>query len=105
MARTPPEPAADALDLAAVLHALGDPVRLELVRRLATGDEVGCGVPDLRVPKSTLSNHWRTLRDAGLTSTRVDGRHRWMTLRRADLEARFPGLLDAVLAVTGPPER
>ncbi|MEV5705854.1 helix-turn-helix transcriptional regulator [Actinoallomurus sp. NPDC052274] len=105
MARTPPEPAVGALDLATVLHALGDPVRLELIRRLATGDEVGCGAPDLCVPKSTLSNHWRTLRDAGLTSTRVEGRNRWMTLRRADLEARFPGLLDAVLTVAGPSDR
>ncbi|WP_433179057.1 ArsR/SmtB family transcription factor [Actinoallomurus sp. CA-150999] len=105
MARTTPKPAVDDLDLATILHALGDPVRLELVRRLAADGEVACSAPDLRVPKSTLSNHWRTLREAGLTSTRIDGRHRWMTLRRADLDARFPGLLDAVLTVSAPAGR
>ncbi|MHB8620628.1 MAG: hypothetical protein ACYDAG_13825 [Chloroflexota bacterium] len=45
-----------------------------------------------------MSHHFRVLREAGVTRTRVEGAHRYVTLGRADLDARFPGLLDAVLA-------
>ncbi|WP_040805264.1 ArsR/SmtB family transcription factor [Nocardia concava] len=85
------------MDLVAVLHALGDPVRLELVRAMASGDEVSCSPAHLTVPRSTLSNHWRILREAGLTDTRAEGKARFMTLRRAELDRCFPGLLAAVL--------
>jgi DNA-binding transcriptional ArsR family regulator len=92
-----PQPDAATFDLAAVLHALGDPVRLELVRALSAVGELTCAPPGMDVPKSTLSNHWRILREAGLTATVRDGRHRRMSLRRDDLEVRFPGLLAVVL--------
>ncbi|MBZ4322517.1 ArsR/SmtB family transcription factor [Streptomyces huiliensis] len=88
-------------DLAAVLHALGDPVRLDLVRRMAGDGESACSPEGLDVPRSTLSNHWRVLREAGITRTRRDGKARLMTLRRAELDARFPGLLAAVLGEDG----
>ncbi|MEV4252858.1 metalloregulator ArsR/SmtB family transcription factor [Spirillospora sp. NPDC049652] len=96
--RTPARPTTTNLELVAVLHALADPVRLELVRRLAAGGEVACSPDDLDVPRSTLSNHWRVLREAGLTVTRAEGKARYMTLRRDELEARFPGVLDTILA-------
>ncbi|MFI6285224.1 ArsR/SmtB family transcription factor [Streptomyces sp. NPDC051018] len=86
------------LDLAVVLHALGDPVRLALLRGMAEGGESVCSPDGLDVPRSTLSNHWRILREAGITRTRHVGKARLMTLRRAALDARFPGLLAAVLA-------
>ncbi|MGW5106283.1 ArsR/SmtB family transcription factor [Nocardia sp. NPDC004123] len=85
------------LDLVTVLHALGDPVRMELVRLMDVHGEISCSPDHLVIPRSTLSNHWRTLREAGLTVTRVDGKARYMTLRRADIDERFPGVLDAVL--------
>jgi DNA-binding transcriptional ArsR family regulator len=95
--RALPEPAASGLDLASIFHALGDPVRLELVRLLARQAEITCAPAGLDIPKSTLSNHWRILREAGLTSTVVAGRSHQMRLRAADLEERFPGLLGTVL--------
>lgn len=55
----------------------------------------------LRVPRSTLSNHWRILREAGVIHTRRVGKTRLMSLRRDDLDVRFPGLLAAVLAGSG----
>ncbi|MFF9198841.1 ArsR/SmtB family transcription factor [Streptomyces sp. NPDC014779] len=88
------------VDLAAVLHALGDPVRLALVRRMAEEGESACSPVGLDVPRSTLSNHWRILREAGITHTRREGKARVMTLRRTDLDARFPGLLAAVLGAS-----
>jgi DNA-binding transcriptional ArsR family regulator len=95
--RTLPHPATADLELSTVLHALGDPIRLELVRRLAADGETTCTPLAMTVPKSTLSNHWRILREAGLTSTVVDGRTRRIQLRTDDLDARFPGLLAVVL--------
>lgn len=89
------------LDLAVVLHALGDPVRLALVRRMAEEGESACSPDGVHVPRSTLSNHWRILREAGITQTRRIGKARLMTLRRTDLDACFPGLLAVVLADGG----
>jgi DNA-binding transcriptional ArsR family regulator len=91
------QPDIDQLDLTTVLQALGDPVRLKIVRALEARGEQVCGSMELGISKSTRSHHFKTLREAGITHTRVEGTHRHVSLRREDLEARFPGLLDAVL--------
>jgi DNA-binding transcriptional ArsR family regulator len=90
-------PAADELDLAEVLHALSDPVRLAVVAHLANQGENPCGSLSCKVAKSTLSHHLKVLREAGLTHTRAEGTQRLLSLRRTELDTRFPGLLDAVL--------
>ncbi len=94
-----PQPALDELDLLTVLQALADPVRLQLISILAAEESVSCGFVLGKLPKhkSTLSHHWKVLREAGLTSTTVIGRERWVTLRRADLDKRFPGLIEIVV--------
>ena len=85
--------------LTTVLHALSDPARLAIVRRLAAGGEYSCSAAACQdVPKSTLSNHFKILRGAGLIRTRSAGRDHLSILRRDEFEARFPGLLDIVLA-------
>jgi DNA-binding transcriptional ArsR family regulator len=86
------------MSLAAVLAALSDPARVEIVRALAAEGERTCGTFDLGLSKATRSHHFKVLREAGVTHTRAEGTHRHVSLRRADLEARFPGLLAAVLA-------
>ncbi|MEA2226967.1 MAG: hypothetical protein QOF04_597 [Solirubrobacteraceae bacterium] len=91
-------PSAEALELAAVLHALSDPIRLNIVRSLADAGACNCGAFTVPVAKSTLSHHLRVLREAGVTLTTRDGTQRVVSLRAEDLTARFPGLLDAVLA-------
>lgn len=91
------EPQATELELAAVLHALSDPVRLDIVRALDAKGEQTCGALPAPVSKSTLSHHFRVLREAGVTRTTPHGTRKIVALRRDDLEARFPGLLDAVL--------
>jgi DNA-binding transcriptional ArsR family regulator len=83
--------------LPSILHALSDPARLEIVRRLAAGSEWSCGKFELGLSKATLSHHFRVLREAGILRTRPDGRKRLLSLREHDLNARFPGLLQAVL--------
>jgi DNA-binding transcriptional ArsR family regulator len=84
-------------DLALVLHALSDPVRLRIVVLLGDGAEHTCGSIILPVTKSTSSHHFRVLREAGVIAQRIDGKNRFNRLCRAELDQHFPGLLDAVL--------
>lgn len=90
------------ISLAAVLYALGDPVRLEIVRRLATQGEHCCADFDFAIAKSTMSNHFKILRESGVVLTRKEGTQHINMLRTEDLEALFPGLLDAVLRSAKP---
>jgi DNA-binding transcriptional ArsR family regulator len=90
-------PARADLDLAEVLEAFGDPVRLLIVSALREGERP-CGSFPLPVGDSTRTHHLRILREAGVTATRLSGTQRIVSLRRDDLDARFPGLLDSVLA-------
>jgi DNA-binding transcriptional ArsR family regulator len=86
------------ISLAGVLYALGDPVRLEIVRRLAQqGASLSCCALQVPVAKSTLSHHIKVLREAGVISSHKEGTQYANSLRREDLESQFPGLLDAVL--------
>ncbi|GAA3438403.1 ArsR/SmtB family transcription factor [Kutzneria kofuensis] len=98
--RTSFHPAAADISLAAVMHALSDPARLAIVAMLASTDGEICNHAgtDLDLHKSTISHHYRVLREAGVTLTTMEGRNRVVRLRTEDLNARFPGLLDAVLA-------
>jgi DNA-binding transcriptional ArsR family regulator len=95
---SPNQPAAEELELPAVLHALSDPIRLRIVRDLADSGACNCGSFAVPIAKSTLSHHLRVLREAGLTLTEPSGTQRVVSLRRADVDARFPGLLEAVLS-------
>ena len=93
-----PHPSAESLDLATIMRTLGDPTRLEIVRLLGDGEERGCFDISTAVglPNSTCSYHLKLLREAGVTRARAAGVQRWISLRRDDLEARFPGLVDVL---------
>jgi DNA-binding transcriptional ArsR family regulator len=87
------------LTLEGVLYALGDPVRLAIVRRLAMADELPCAAIEVPVAKSTLSHHFKILREAGVLTCRKQGTQHLNSLRWEDLDCRFPGLLATVLQV------
>jgi DNA-binding transcriptional ArsR family regulator len=91
------EPERGEIELSAVLHALSDPVRLQIVAGVSDGGEHSCGSLQLPVTKSTCTHHFRVLREAGLIHQRQEGTSRLNSLRSGDLEARFPGLLATVL--------
>ncbi|MGF1429204.1 ArsR/SmtB family transcription factor [Kitasatospora sp. LaBMicrA B282] len=94
-----PEPATADIRLVGVLHALADPVRLRIARELAAGHELmSCIAFSLPVSKSTSTHHFRVLREAGVIRQYRRGTARLSSLRHDDLAARFPGLLDRVLA-------
>src|SRR6516165_8444581 len=93
-----PHPERHELELAAVLHALSDPMRLRIVADLAaSGGERTCKSFNLPIVKSTCTHHFKVLRESGLIRQQVVGTKRVNSLRREDLEDRFPGLLGAVL--------
>jgi len=102
-----PMPATQDIHLMDILRALADPGRLHMLTVLADGAYHPCKREEfgLDVQKSTLSYHFKTLREAGLTVTRVQGRNYDMRLRRADLDDRFPGLIDALIAANASEDR
>ena len=94
----PQHPEIHQMRLENILTALGNPLRLRIVQVLAAGGEHPCGTVLDGVSKSTLTRHWQVLRDSGIIWQRPYGRENLLSLRREDLNARFPGLLDALLA-------
>ena len=94
-------PPRENITLTGVLHALSDPVRLSVVQALSKcKNERACGTFCVPVAKSTMSHHMRVLREAGIIRTRTEGTQSLTSLRRDDLEARVPGVLEAVLRAT-----
>jgi len=99
-----PHPARQDLVLAQVLFALSDPARLAIVAQLVAGpvDMARCQLQDPGMAKSTKSHLMRVLREAGVIRNEAKGRGRRLSLRRDDLEQRFPGVLAAILACAPP---
>ncbi|MEC3956480.1 ArsR family transcriptional regulator [Nocardia sp. CDC153] len=96
-----PEPAVDDLRLETVMGALSDPLRIYIVQKLLLDSEAydhPCGWFGIDRPKSSLTHHFKALREAGITRQRQYGLERRSQVRIDDLEARFPGLLALVAA-------
>jgi DNA-binding transcriptional ArsR family regulator len=91
-------PDRDQIDLSAVLEALSEPIRRDIVLHLLAQGEAPCQVFDNYAPKTNLSYHYARLREAGVTRTRIAGPYRMLSVRTEDLAARFPGLLEAIVA-------
>lgn len=93
-----PHPTRREIRLGSVLHALSDPIRMQMVRELANpGVELPCSAFDVPVTKSTATHHFRVLREAGVIEQAYQGTTRMSGLRRDDLDTLFPGLLDTIL--------
>jgi DNA-binding transcriptional ArsR family regulator len=92
------QPLRDEITLTQVLHALSDPVRMEIVLKIARSGAVACGAFDIPMPKSTLSHHFKVLRESGVVASRREGNELMNSLRVEDLEARFPGVIKAIIA-------
>ena len=90
-------PKSDQITLTGVLYALGDPVRLEIVKLLATGGEHACNAFDCDLARSTVSHHFKILRESGVVYSRKSGTQHLNSLRREELEQLFPGVLESVL--------
>ena len=98
MAKELHHPDRDQIDLSAVLEALSEPMRRDIVLRLLDEGESSCQSLGDFCPKTNLSYHHARLREAGLTRTRVVGAYRMISVRVEDFSQRFPGLLEAIVA-------
>lgn len=90
-------PKPEDFELTKILNALGDPIRLLVVKSLAETGAKACGTFPVDVPKSTMSRHFRVLREAGLILMEPKATSYSNSLRREDIDSRFPGLLELVL--------
>jgi len=91
-------PAIEQVELTDIMYALSDPTRLEIVARLAKARrKMTCGEFDLNRPKSSMSHHFKILRSAGLVETLIEGTEHMNTLRVAEIEQKFPGVLQSIL--------
>jgi DNA-binding transcriptional ArsR family regulator len=98
-----PQPDTDQIALPNVLAALGDQTRLAIIGYLARDEAVGmtCGQFIDLASKTGITYHVAKLREAGVVRVQPEGTRRRITLRRADLDGRFPGFLDSIIASSG----
>ena len=101
------EPAPQDFRLPRILAALADPHRLATVRFVAEHGESWCGQvmeeAGLPMSKSTFSHHLRILRESGVLTKRIQGARGYTRLRKDDLDSRFPGLIDSIVAADTEP--
>ena len=97
-----PHPDAEQITLPNVLTTLGDQTRLAIIGTLARNEAVGmlCGQFTDLASKTAISYHVAKLREAGVVNVTPEGTRRRVTLRRTDLDARFPGFLDSIISST-----
>jgi DNA-binding transcriptional ArsR family regulator len=96
-------PSIEAITVEAILHALADPLRVALYAEIvASAGPRSCsslvGISEKAVPKSTLSQHFTVLREAGLIHCERRGVEMRNSSRCAEIDRRFPGLIPAILA-------
>jgi DNA-binding transcriptional ArsR family regulator len=99
-------PSIEDISVEGILHALSDPVRAAIYAELAgSGSAATCSnflqIKERNIPKSTLSQHFRALRDAGLIRSERQGVEMFNTTRCGEIEQRFPGLIGAILHAHG----
>lgn len=95
--RQPSASGSDLEQLAQLLAALADPIRLRIIQSLAQSGEVACGGFPIDMPKSSLSHHFRVLREARVIGTRQEGTSSINYLLTEEIEDRFPGIMPSIL--------
>jgi DNA-binding transcriptional ArsR family regulator len=95
-------PSMEDVTVEAILHALSDPVRVAIYAQIVGADcPQTCSnfvnVSEKTIPKSTLSQHFKALREAGLIRGERQGVEMRNTSRCAEIDKRFPGLLAAIV--------
>ncbi|MFC0524952.1 ArsR/SmtB family transcription factor [Pontibacillus salicampi] len=99
--KIPYHPPIDSVHFTKVLHALSEPNRVKIIRCLDESIENNCTAYslELKMPKSTISHHIKVLREAGLIKARIEGKEHIYSLRREEIDQKFPGLLQTVTEI------
>ncbi|MGD8189735.1 ArsR/SmtB family transcription factor [Brevibacillus ginsengisoli] len=98
--RTPYQPTVNCIKLTCVLHALSDPTRLRIARSLyQDSEQCPSTFLEMNVAKSTLSHHIKVLRESGVIKVRIECKQHHYSLRKEDLNALFPGLLEVIFQI------
>jgi len=95
-------PAREAIRLSTLFYALSEPARLKIVLKLLESGEKSCGDLTCDLAKSTMSHHFKVLRESGLVNTRIEGTQRFISIRKEDLEYRFQGFFSFLEHATPP---
>jgi DNA-binding transcriptional ArsR family regulator len=98
----PSEASLDPIPLSKIFRALGDPGRIRVIRMLLETEEACCGEFETDVAKSTMSHHFKVLREAGLVQKRQEGTRQFNCLRKKEIEKRCPGLIAALRGARSP---
>ncbi|MMZ61439.1 Arsenical resistance operon repressor [compost metagenome] len=100
--KTPTIPDTSTLNLTTVFNALGDPIRMKIAHCLASSGEKNCSAFEVgHISKSTLSHHIKILREAGVIQPRIEGKQHYYSIRKEDLNHRFPAIVDLIIAEGG----
>lgn len=89
------------MPLSVIFDALSDPARIEILKLLIQEKEISCGECQSGLSKSTMSHHFKVLREAGLIKRREEGKVHYISLRKKEIEERVPGLLKMLRMVNG----
>lgn len=86
------------IELTDIMYALSDPARIEIITHLASqSTPMTCSELNCDRPKSSMSHHFKILRESGIVETRIEGKEHFNSLRIAELEKKFPGLMKSIL--------
>lgn len=90
------------MPVSTLFDALSDPARIEIIQVLLEEKELSCGQCKTELSKSTMSHHFKVLREAGLIQRREEGKVHFISLREEEIELRLPGLLKMLQNLKGP---
>ena len=90
------------MPISALFDALSDPARIEIIQVLLEEKELSCGQCKTELSKSTMSHHFKVLREAGLIQRREEGKVHFISLRVEEIELRMPGFIKVLKGLKGP---
>lgn len=91
-------PKMEEIEITDIMYGLSDPARVEIVRLIAqAGKPLTCGELNCDRPKSSMSHHFKILRDTGIIETSIEGKEHLNSLRSTEIEKKFPGILKSIL--------
>ena len=99
--KTPYQPPIESITITKVFNALSEPNRVKIIRCLSESFENNCTSYSMKLnlPKSTVSHHIKVLREAGLIQARIEGKEHIYSLRKEEIETKFPGLLQMITQI------